>query len=82
MDRSDFSYVPAGFFPEAAAQYREMLRNESPVTRTELLERRQVGDDWAYVYRASFGPKVFTVRFALASDGKLTSLSLSPEPKQ
>ena len=82
LDRSDFSYVPAGFFPEAAAQYREMLRNESPVTRTELLERRQVGDDWAYVYRASFGPKVFTVRFALASDGKLTSLSLSPEPNQ
>jgi len=76
---ADFAYVRAGFFPEAAARYRERLQDLGPLTRLEFLERRQLGDDWIYRYRAIYGTKVFGVRLGLTPDRKVFAFSVLPE---
>jgi hypothetical protein len=77
----EFAYVPAGFFPKTATKYRDLLRDLGPLSRTELLERRQLGDDWVYRYRAVFANKSILVRLGLTSDAKVSQFSLREEQK-
>ncbi len=78
---ADFAYVRAGFFPDTIAKYRRRLQDIGPLTRIELLERRQLGDDWTYTYKASYGTKSFVVHLGLAPDGKISDFSVLPESK-
>lgn len=76
---ADFAHFRASFFPEAATKYREQLQDVGPLTRLEFFERRQVGDDWTYRYRAIYGTKAFGVRLGLTLDRKVSAFSVSPE---
>ena len=49
------------------------------MTKICLLARREVGDDRAYLYRATYGASSFFVRPRLGSDGRLTGLQIEPE---
>jgi CubicO group peptidase (beta-lactamase class C family) len=76
---SDFEYLRAGFFPEAAARYQKLLRDAGEQTRIELLERLELGDDRVYRYRAVFGNIGFIVRVAVAPGGRFAAYGLRRE---
>jgi CubicO group peptidase (beta-lactamase class C family) len=76
-----FAYVPTGFFPKTAARYRELLHDLGPVIGTELLYKRQLGDDWVSRYRAVFTNKRVLVTLGLAPDTKISQFSLREEQK-
>ena len=75
----EFAFVRAGFFPNTAAKYRELLSDLGPLTRTELLERRQLGDDAVYRYRAVYANKSVLVQLGLATGSKVSVLSIREE---
>ena len=75
---AEFAYVRAGFFPGRARRYKEMLGPLGPVTSLTLLSRRELGDDTVHVYDAAYASRVMRVRAAIAPDGKLADLSISP----
>ncbi len=79
LQPDEFAFVRAGFFPNSAAAYRELLGNLGPLIRLELLERRQLGDDSAYRYRAVYANKSFLVRLGLAPGSKVSALSIREE---
>jgi CubicO group peptidase (beta-lactamase class C family) len=76
---TELAYVRAGFFPDLAESYQEQLRNSGPMTGTDLLQRRQVGDDWIYTYRVKFGTKSLRAKLGIAPDGKISVFSIEPE---
>ena len=69
----DFAFVAADFFSVTVADYRELLRGAGPRSRIELLERRQIGDDWVHLYRAVYGGGTFLVSLGVAPDAGLSS---------
>jgi len=81
LTAEEFAYVPAGFFPKTATKYRDLLRDLGPLTRIELLERRQLGDDRVYRYRVVFSSRSLLVRLGLTSDAKVSQLLLREEQK-
>lgn len=79
LSKRDFAYVRAGFFPDVAARYHEMLRPLGPPQRLELLERRALGDDRIYLYQATFGERTFVVELGLAPDDRISQFSVRPK---
>ncbi|MGQ0702924.1 MAG: serine hydrolase domain-containing protein [Gemmatimonadales bacterium] len=74
---TEFAYVLAGFFPDAARAYeRELVQLGAP-DQLILLARRQLGDDRVYTYRASFARATRILEIAFAPDGRVASFSLS-----
>jgi CubicO group peptidase (beta-lactamase class C family) len=77
---AEFAYVRAGFFPDAAKRYAELLRGLGEPRRVDLLERRELGDDRVYRYEVAYdGGRTFRVGLGVAPDGKLSTLSIAPE---
>jgi hypothetical protein len=76
LSKTDFAYVRAGFFPDAANRYREVLRELGPPQTLELLERQELGDDRIYLYQATFGIRTFIVQFGLAPDNRISLFSV------
>ena len=79
LSPNDFAYVRAGFFPEAAKQYEELLRPLGTPQRLDLLEHRELGDDRVYRYAATYGERTFLVRVGLAPDDKVSLFSVRPK---
>ncbi len=77
LSPNDFAYVRAGFFPEAAKAYQEMLAGVGKPDSVTLFERNELGDDRMYLYEVRYGPKVFRVNLGLAPDDKVSVFSLS-----
>ena len=73
---NDFAYVRAGFFPNAAKAYQQMLEGTGAPDKVTLYERSVLGDDRIYLYEVAYGPKVFFVRLGLAPDDKVSTFSL------
>jgi len=46
--------------------------------RLELVERRQLGDDWQYSYRAVLARATLRVTLALTPQGEISDLSIEP----
>lgn len=79
LSPAEFAYVRAGFFPDAAKRYAELLRGLTEPRRVDLLERRELGDDRVYRYEVAYdGGKTFRVQLGIAPDEKLSTLSISP----
>jgi CubicO group peptidase (beta-lactamase class C family) len=79
LSPDEFAYVRAGFFPDAAQRYSELLRGLGEPRRIDLTERRELGDDRVYGYEVAYGGgQTFRVRIGIAPDDKLSTLSISP----
>jgi len=79
LSPAEFAYVRAGFFPDAAKRYAELLKGLGEPRRVDLLERRELGDDRVYRYEVAYdGGKRFRVQLGIAPDAKLSTLSISP----
>jgi hypothetical protein len=76
----DFAYVPAGFFPDEAADYKKELERLGPPERVELLERRDLGDDRVYLYRLTFADATRYARLGLAPDGRASTFTIDEQP--
>lgn len=76
---SDFAYVRAGFFPDAAKYYEELLRPLGAAQQLILLERRELGDDRVYLYHAVYRGRTFVVRLGLAPDDKVSLFAVRPK---
>ena len=80
LSPDEFAYVRAGFFPDAAKRYAELLKGLGEPQRVDLTERRELGDDRVYRYEVGYeGGRTFRVRIAVAPDGKLSALTIAPE---
>ncbi|HJU75532.1 MAG TPA: serine hydrolase [Gemmatimonadaceae bacterium] len=73
---ADFAYVRAGFFPATAKYYEELLKRLGKPARTQLVERREVGDDRVYRYELTFGDRVYMVSLGLAPDNRVAQFAL------
>lgn len=80
LSPDEFAYVRAGFFPDVAKRYAELLRGLGEPKSVDLLERRELGDDRVYRYAVAYeGGRTLRVRLGVAPDGKLSGLSIAPE---
>jgi hypothetical protein len=77
LSPNDFAYVRAGFFPEAAKAYQDMLAGVGKPDSVTLFERNELGDDRMYLYEVRYGRKVFRVHLGLAPDDKVSVFSLA-----
>ena len=75
---SDFSSVRQTTFPRLQAFLANALKGLDVPDTLALLRRSVVGDDVAYVYRATYGAKTVIVQASLAPDGRLAALLVSP----
>ena len=73
---SEFAYIRAGFFPDAAKAYQERLRELGPAGKLILVRRNDLGDDRVYTYEIAFGSRTMYYTVALAPDGKIAQFSL------
>ena len=77
LSRDELAWVPAGFFPRVADEYRALLRDRGAPGRLELLERRQLGDDRVYRYALDYADAKLDVTLAIAPDDKVSELEIS-----
>jgi CubicO group peptidase (beta-lactamase class C family) len=80
LSRAEFAYVRAGFFPDAADAYKQELEKLGQPSRTQLLERRELGDDRVYLYQINFASATRYARLGLAPDDRVSEFSLSEHP--
>jgi len=74
-----FAYIRAGFFPEIAEKYVELLGGHGERERLELIERRELGDDRIYEYRMIYADTKLRVTLGLAPDDQISMLYIWPE---
>lgn len=80
LSRLEFAYVRAGFFPDAAEAYKKELEKLGQVSRIQLLERRELGDDRVYLYEITFAGGTRYVRVGLAPDDRVSSFGMRERP--
>lgn len=80
LEPAQFTYVRAGFFPNAARAYATMLRDLGAPAKLTLMTRRQVGDDVVSTFVVSYGTTEIDVNLALAPDGKVAQFGLRRRP--
>jgi CubicO group peptidase (beta-lactamase class C family) len=74
-----FAYIRAGFFPETAEAYVELLGGHGEPERIELIERRELGDDRIYGYRMVYADARLRVMLGLAPDEQISAFYIWPE---
>jgi hypothetical protein len=74
----EFAYVRAGFFPEVAKEYAELLRDLGEPTRVDLVGRRELGDDRVYEYEVAFAEKRLRATLGLAPDDRISAFEIRP----
>jgi CubicO group peptidase (beta-lactamase class C family) len=80
LSPDEFAYVRAGFFPDTAKRYAELLKGLGEPLRVDLMERRELGDDRVYRYEVAYeGGRTFRVRIGIAPDAKVSTLSIAAE---
>ena len=80
LSPTDFAYVRAGFFPDAARAYQSELGRLGTVNAMTLMDRRESGDDRIYVYRVTFANGVRDLHMAFAPDERVAGFSLRRSP--
>jgi CubicO group peptidase (beta-lactamase class C family) len=80
LSKAEFAYVRAGFFPAAANAYKEELEALGQLSRMQLVDRRELGDDRIYLYQLTFAEGTRYVRLGLAPDDRVSAFSLAERP--
>jgi CubicO group peptidase (beta-lactamase class C family) len=80
LSPQEFAYVRAGFFPAAAAFYKQELEKLGQPTRIQLLERKELGDDRVYLYLVTFAGATRYAHLGLAPDDRVSAFSLRERP--
>src|SRR5688572_29107297 len=73
---SDFAYVRAGFFPDAANHYSKMVKDAGKLERVVVMNRTTLGDDRISDYELHFEKGVFTARLGVAGDGRVSAFGM------
>jgi hypothetical protein len=76
---TDFAFVRQTTFPRMKAFLARTLTGTATPNQLELYQRRAIGDDVQYVYRAQYAAKTFRVTVSFGPDGGLTGLMVRPE---
>jgi CubicO group peptidase (beta-lactamase class C family) len=76
LSPNDFAYVRAGFFPNAARAYQQVLAGFGTPDRVTLMQRTTLGDDRISVYDLASGSRVIRVTLGLAPDGKVSTFAI------
>jgi len=76
---ADLPRVRRDLFPEEFQGYQELMARFVGSARLELVERRQLGDDWQYTYLGAFAGGTLFVRVSLTPDGQISEFSLEPQ---
>ncbi len=77
---ADFPYLRQTLFPRLAARMAQLLAGTSTPDTLVPYTRTMAGDDIEYVYRATYGRRVFRVTMTVAPDGGIAWLIARPEP--
>jgi CubicO group peptidase (beta-lactamase class C family) len=75
----DLLYEGRGL-PEQIKGYTELLHSLGPPRRLTLMNRRDLGDDRAYSYTATYPAASFRVYLVLAPDGRVADCDVQPVP--
>jgi N-acyl-D-amino-acid deacylase len=80
LERSQFAYVRAGFFPGTAKFYQEQLSRIGLPDRLQLLKRETLGDDRVYTYEMirNDGRRA-RLTVAFAPDGRVAEFGITPQ---
>jgi hypothetical protein len=76
LQPADFAYVRAGFFPNGARRYAQLLSNAGNLTRVVVLQRRTLGDDRISSYELHFDKGVYLSTLGVAPDGRISTFTL------
>jgi CubicO group peptidase (beta-lactamase class C family) len=73
---ADLPRLRRDFFPEQLDEYQELMAPYSGPAQLQLVERRQLGDDWRYTYLAGFARGTVLVRVALTPDDQISGFAI------
>jgi CubicO group peptidase (beta-lactamase class C family) len=76
--QADLPRLDRDFFPEQLEAYKELMASFGGPARLELVERRQLGDDWLYTYLAAFARGTLLVSIALTPDDQISVFGIEP----
>jgi hypothetical protein len=79
LPREELAYVGAGFFPEVATEYSELLKDLGEPRRVDLIERSELGDDRIYTYELTYATVTLRVGLGLAPDDRISLLEIRPK---
>lgn len=77
LRQQDIPIGRAGFVEGANQYFPPMLKKLGTLTKLELTERRELGDDKAYTYTATYGDRTVTVKLALAPGDQVSSFMIN-----
>lgn len=73
----DVPLAPANFIPTQAPYFVKDLQELGALTKLELVERSEAGDDVNYVFKASFGDRLVRVYYSVAPGDQASNFFLS-----
>ncbi|WP_082006750.1 serine hydrolase domain-containing protein [Sphingomonas sp. ERG5] len=77
LTQQDLPLAAVGFPAMANRYFASILKKLGTVTKLELSDRRELGDDTLYTYVATFGDRAATVSLGIASDGQVSSFMIN-----
>ncbi|MCW6533177.1 serine hydrolase domain-containing protein [Sphingomonas lycopersici] len=75
---ADLPLEAPGFAAIANQYFSKMLRDAGPLTRLDLIEKSEEGDDVNYVFNASFGQQQHRVAYKVAPGDQAASFYVAP----
>jgi len=78
LSAQDLPAMRRDFFPEELQACKELLAPLTAPARLELLERRELGDDLRYSYRAVFPQRTLFVAMTLTPENQVADVEIEP----
>lgn len=77
LSQQDIPLAAPGFAEVANPYFAGMLKKLGAVTKLEISDRAELGDDTLYTYVATFGDRTASVSLGIASDGQVSSFMIN-----
>lgn len=77
LRQEDLPLTGKGFAEMADPYFASMLKPVGALTKLELIERRELGDDINYTYAATFGDRAMKVSYAVAPGNQVSTFAVS-----
>jgi CubicO group peptidase (beta-lactamase class C family) len=78
LSQADLPRMRRDFFPDDLQSCKELMHGLDEPSRLALLERRQLGDDRRYTYRAVYGERTLVVTATLTPDAQIADFDITP----